>query len=250
MLMNIEDILKKAEYTEERSAKELFQWFILREEELRAWCAEHSETKELRKTKYENPNRLFDRFTSELIPFAYYAKTYYGDVPNAMFKACCGSERYDGVIVDDDDNIFVEITNAIDGQIWALQKELLTENGASPWEYNIHGVEGNKTKRRRSASDIKISNEAIPHSVPICKTKDLVKKAASEKCVKSMKPKLPYGQDDTVLIVAFDDTVVKASAGGNDWDDFVDFKRTEIDSLEHNFKKIVLFGWVNKKFAI
>jgi len=246
--VNIKDILTEVEYTEERSVRELSEWVNLKNKELRAWCRKHSGTKELRKIKYATPSRLFDRFTHELIPFAYYAKTYYSDVSSAKLKACCGSESYEGIIVDNDEKIFVEITNAIDGQIWALQKELLTENGSSPWEYNIHGVKGNKTKRKRLISDIKTSNEAIPHPVPICKTKELVKKAASKKCGESMKPNLRYGQNETILVITFDDTVVQASAGGNDWDDFVDFKRTEIDSMEHNFKKIVLFGWVDKKF--
>ncbi len=248
MIVNIKDILIEAEYTKERSAKELLDWFILKETELRAWCGEHSETKELRKTKYETRNGLFDRFTCELTPFAYYAKIYYSDAPGAKFRACCDSEQHDGVIIDDGEEILVEITDAIDGPIWALQKELLTENGYSPWEYDIHGVKGNKTKRKRLISDIEISNELTPHPVPICKTKDLVKKAASQKCAKSMKSVLPYGQNDTILIVTFDDTVLQASAGGTDWDDFVDFKRTEIDSMEHNFRKIVLLGWVDKKF--
>ena len=248
--MNIKDILTEVEYTKERSVRELSEWADLKNKELRAWCRKHSGTKELREIKYATPSRLFDRFTYELVPLACYAKTYYSDVSSVKLKACCGSEAHDGIIINNGVEIFVEIINAIDGHIWALQKELLTEDGYSPWEYNIHGVKGNKTKRKRSISDIKIGNEAIPHPVPICKTKDLVKKAASQKCVKSMKPKLPYGQNETILVITFDDTVVRASACGNDWDDFVDFKRTEIDSLEHNFKSIVLFGWVNKKFVI
>jgi len=130
--MNINDILTEIEYTKERSAKELFEWFTLKNEELSEWCQEHSETKALREIKYRNPSRLFDKFAHELAPFAYYVKTQYSNKLRARFKPCCGSEPYDGRIIDNGDEIFVEITNAIDGKTWSLQKELLIENGHSP----------------------------------------------------------------------------------------------------------------------
>lgn len=167
-------------------------------------------------------------------------------MPSAKFKPCCYSEQYDGIIVDNNKEIFVEITDAIEGWKWRLQKELLAENGCSPWEHNIHGVEGNKTKRNRSVSDIITSNDVINHTDVIYTTKELVKEKANNKCKKSMKSTLPYGQNKTILIVTFEDI----GFSKKNCDDFVKFKHSEIDSMEHNFIKIILFGWDSKRFII
>jgi hypothetical protein len=89
----------------------------------------------------------------------------------------------------------------------------------------------------------------IPKQVDcICELKKLVKKRAEKKCVTSLEPSLWYGRNKTIFIVTFDDIVVSPSTSKKDWDDFVDFKRTEIDSMKHNFGKIVLFGWCDKTF--
>ncbi|MBW8040877.1 MAG: hypothetical protein FVQ85_12850 [Planctomycetes bacterium] len=243
--MNINDIFTEIEYTKERSTRELFELVKQKEKELRVWSEEHSGTKTLREMKYREFNKgLPNKFAHELTPFAYYANTYYGNKPRVRFKPCCGSEQYDGIIANNNEEIFVEVTNAIDGEKWGLQKELLVENGYSPWEYNIHGVEGDKTKRNRSASDIITSNECANHTDVIRNTKQLVKDTANNKCKMSMEQKLPYGKDKTILIVTFDDT----GFSENDRSDFVNFKQAEIDSMEHNFIKIILFGWISKKF--
>ena len=195
--------------------------------------------------KYRELNKgLPDKFAYELTPFAYYANTYYGNKPEVIFKPCCGSEQYDGIIVDNNKKIFVEITNATLDWRWGLEKELLIENGCSPWAHNIHGVKGNKTKRNRSASDIITSNEFVNHTDLIRAAKEFVKQKANNKCEKSMEEKLRYGKDKTILIVTFDDT----GFSENDRNDFVNFKQAEIDSMEHNFIKIILFGWHSKKF--
>jgi hypothetical protein len=247
--MNINDIFTEIEYTKERSAEELFKWVNLKEEELREWGWEHSGTKALRQIKHMAlSKRLPNKFAHELTPFAYYANAYYGNKPEVRFKPCCGSEQYEGIVIDNRNKVFVEITNAIDGKAWGLQKELLVADGHSPWEHAILGVEGNRTKRTRSVSDIKISEDALPHSVIIDKIKKLVEKRVLEKCKKSLEQNLPYGQNKTILIVTFDDTIVRPSIRRNCWDDFIDFKRTEVDSMKHNFKKIILFGWLDKKF--
>lgn len=237
--MDINDILTEIGYTEERSAKELFEFVKHKRKELRAWSG-HS-----KKETYSELNKgLPYKFEHELAPFAYYANTYYGNKPEVRFKPCCGSEHYDGIIVDNSKEVFVEITDAIDGKKWGLQKELLVENGYSPWEYNVHGVEGDKTKRNRSASDIITSNELVNHTDVIRTTIELVKEKANNKCKKSIEQKLPYGRNKSILIVTFDDT----GFSENDRNDFVNFKQAEIDSMEHNFIKIILFGWDSKKF--
>jgi len=238
--MDINDILTKIEYTEKRSAKDLLKFVEHKRKELRAWSGPSKA-----ETYSERAKGLPYKFEHELAPFAYYANTYYGNKPEVRFKPCCGSEQYDGIIFDDNKEIFVEITDAIDGKKWRLQKELLIENGSTPWAHNIHGVEGNKTKRKRSASDIITSIDSPSHKDTICKAKELVKKAANQKCKKSMDPELPYGKDTTILIVTFDDTVFFIKS---DWNDFETFKQDEIDSMEHNFIKIILFGWISKKF--
>jgi len=244
--MNINDILTKIEYTKERSAKGLFEFVKQKDKELSGWNLEHSDTKTRRKIRYRELDKGLPRkLRHELTPFAYYAKTYYINTPSARFKPCCGSEEYDGIIFDSNKKIFVEITNAIAGRKWGLQKELLIENGCSPWAHNIRGVQGNKTKRKRSASDIIISNDSPSHKDTICKAKELVKKTANKKCKKSMGPKQPYGENKTILIITFDDTVFFIES---DWNDFVNFKQAEIDSIKHNFIKIILFGRISKKF--
>jgi hypothetical protein len=243
--MNINDILTEIEYTKARSAKEFFEWFNLKEEELRAWSWEHSGTKAHREIKHRELSKgLPIKFTHELTPFAYYANTYYSNKPEVRFGPRCGSEPYDGIIIDNGNKVFVEITNAIDGKIWGLQKELLIENGHSPWEHNIHGVKGNKTKLNRTVSDIIVSNEFTNCKDTICKTKELVKETAFNKCKKSLEQKLPYGQGKTILIVTFDNTGFREK----EREDFIDFKQIEIDSMKHNFKRIILFGWLSYEF--
>lgn len=238
--MNINDILTEIEYTKERSAEELFEFFQQKNKELRAWRG--SSRKE---TYRELEKGLPKKFRLELITFAYYTKIYYSNTPSARFKPCCGSEQYDGIIIDNNKKIFVEIANASLDWRWGLQKELLIEDGRSPWEHNILGVQGNKTKRNRSASDIIISNDSPSHKETICKAKEQVKKSAEDKCIKSLDKSLPYGQNKTILIVTFNDTVFFIES---DWNDFVNFKQAEIDSIKHNFIKIILFGLISKKF--
>lgn len=244
--MDINDILTEIDYTRERSAKELFDFVEQKEKQLKAWTPDHSDAKTRREIRYRELEKgLPKKFRLELTPFAYYANTYYDNKPEVRFKPCCGSEQYDGIIVDNNKEIFVEIANATLDWKWGLQKELLIENGCSPWAHNIHGVEGNKTKRNRSASDIITSIDSPSHKDTICKAKELVKKAANKKCKKSMAPEQSYGENKTILIITFDDTVFFIESDRND---FVNFKQAEIDSMEHNFIKIILFGWNSKKF--
>lgn len=247
--MSINEILIKTEYTKERSAEELFEWMTMKDKELGDWSPEHPEIKTERKIRYRELGReLPKKFIHELTPFAYYAQNYYGIKSNVKFRPCCGSEQYDGIIIDGKNEIFVEITDAKDGKKWALQEELLIARGHSPWEYNILGVEENKTKRKRSASDIIINGENMSFFERIDMIKSLVKKRSLKKCKKSVKSKLPYGQNNTILIVTFDDTGIGPSFNKKQWEDFIVFKKFEIDSIEHNFKKILLFGWCDKKF--
>ena len=244
--MDINDILTEIEYTKEHSAKELFEFFEQKEKQLKAWTPDHSDAKTRREIRHRELEKgLPKKFRLELTPFAYYAKTYYGNKPEVMFKPCCGSEHYDGIIIDNNKKIFVEIADASLDWRRGLQKELLIEYGRSTWEHNILGVQGNKTKRNRSASDIIISNDSPSHKETICKAKEQVKKSAEDKCIKSMDKSLPYGQNKTILIVTFNDTVFFIES---DWNDFVNFKQAEIDSIKNNFIKIILFGWTSKKF--
>ncbi len=212
--MDIGDILTEIEYTKERSAKELFAFVEQKEIELKAWGQQHPDRKKKRQILSKG---LPDKFVTELTPFAYYANTYYGNKPEVRFKPCCGSGPCDGIIVDNNKEIFVEITEGIDGTKWGNQKKDIVEKG---WSFS-------------DGDDI-------------CKTKQLVKNSASEKCKKSMEQELRYGQEKTILMVIFDDKNFRE----NDRNDFVKFKQTEIDSMEHNFIKIILFGWASKKFII
>lgn len=228
--MNINDILTKIEYTKERSAEELFEFVKQKEKELRVWSGEHSGTKTLRKMKRRELSKgLPDKFVTELTPFAYYANTYYGNKPEVRFKPCCGSEPYDGIIFDNNKEIFIEITDNIEGDKWGCQKKLLGENGCSPGD-----------------GEISITSEYLVNLTDaIRKTIELVKKRANKKCKKSMEQKLPYGQDKTILIVTFEDY----DFSENDRNYFVNFKQAEIDSMKHNFINIILFGWTSKKFV-
>lgn len=226
--MDIKDILTKIEYTKERSAKELCEFVEQKGIELSKWRG-RTKTETYRELDKGLPKKCI----FELTPFAYYAKTYYGNNSEARFKPCCGSEQYDGIIVDNSKEIFVEITTAIDGRKRGLQIELLIENGSTPWEHNIQGVKGNKTRRNRSASDILTGDEFIGDTELIFASKKVVKEKVNNKCKKSMEQTLPYGKDKTILIVTFNDTGINRN-------DFANFKQTEIDSMKHNFIKIIL----------
>jgi hypothetical protein len=243
--MNINDIITEAEYTKERSAKELFEWFTQKEKELWTWSQEQST-----KIKHKELSKgLPDKFAHELTPFAYYAKTYYGDIPNVKFKPCCGSEQYDGIIIDNGPEILVEITNAIFGEEWAVMKEVLAEKGIVPWAYDILGVnKKNRAEKKKEAIDIIAGGEERKQVNHIFELRKLVKKTTEDKCVKSLDALLPYGQNKTILIVTFDDTIIRPSTSKEKWDDFVNFKHSEIDSMKHNFKKIILLGWLDKRF--
>ncbi|MBN2456122.1 MAG: hypothetical protein JXB29_06255 [Sedimentisphaerales bacterium] len=243
--MDIKDILTKDEYTKEQSVNGLFEFFKQKNRELSQWSPKCSDAKTRGDIRYRVLDKgLPYKFAHELTPFAHYANTYYSNKPKVKFKPCCGSEQHDGIIIDNNKKNFVEITDAKEGWKWGLQKELLIKNGHAPWEHNVHGVEGNKTKQNRTANDIITSNELIRHKALICNAKKLVKEKTTDKCKKSLGPKLPYKEGKTILIVTFDDT----GFSENDRGDFVNFKKAEIDSTKHKFMKIVLFGWVSKKF--
>jgi len=252
--MNINNILTEIEYTKERSAGDLLEYVTQKEKELSTWSSEQP-----KKIKYKELSKgLPDKFAYELTPFAYYAKAYYSDNPAVRFKPCCGSEQYDGIIIDNGNETFVEFTNAIFGNEWAVIKEVLVEKGCAPWEYDILGVnKKNRAKKKKTAIDMFTDDETEENrwkganNVSDCinKLRELVKKSAEDKCIKSLDELLPYGQNATILIVTFDDTDVRPSIRKKNWDDFVDFKRTEVDSMRHNFRKIILFGWLDKKFV-
>jgi len=249
--MNINNILTKTEYTKERSAKELFEFVKLKEEELWAWSWEHSGTKALSETTHRELTKgLPDKFAHELTPFAYYANTYYGNKREVRFKPCCGGEPYDGIIIDDNNEVFVEITQSIFGEEWAVVKEVLAEKGRSPWEYDILGVnKKNRGEKKKLAVDIVTGRQVAKQVDCVSKLKELVKKTADKKCKTSLDPSLRYGQNKTILIVTFVEIgSVRPSISKKDWDDFVDFKRTEVDCMKHNFRKIILFGCLDKKF--
>ena len=92
--MDINDILTEIEYTKERSAKELCEFIEQKGIELLKW---RGGTKT--ETYRDLDKGLPKKFIFELTPFAYYAKTYYGNKPEVRFKPCCGSEQYGGLRV-------------------------------------------------------------------------------------------------------------------------------------------------------
>ncbi len=105
--MNINDILTENEYKKERPAKELFEFVKQKGKELSEWNPEHSDAKTRRKMRYkEHGKGLPYKLEHELKPFAYYANAYYGNKPEVRFKPCCGSEQYDGIIVDNNNVAF------------------------------------------------------------------------------------------------------------------------------------------------
>ena len=243
--MNINEIFTEVEYTKKRTARELFDFFEKKNKELSTWNPNHPDIKKRREIRYRELDKgLPKKFRLELIPFAYYANTYYNDKPEVLFIPCCRSQQYDGIIIDNDMEIYVEIANASLNYKWGLQKELLIENGQTPWMHNILGVEENKTKMKRKTSDIIITNELFGSPELIRTAKELVKTTAKNKCEKSIRPTLPYGKNKTVLLISFDDT------GFNETDRnvFINFKRLEIDKMSHSFIKIMLFGWISKTF--
>lgn len=243
--MSINDILPEIEYTKERSAEELFEWMTLKDEELRAWSWEHPKIKHRELSK-----ELPKKFLHELMPFAYYANTYYGNNPEARFKPCCDTaKKYEGIVVDSGNEIFVEITEAKFGEEWAVIKEVLTEKGIAPCEYDILGVsKKNRAEKKKEAVAIIAGGEERKQVDRICELKKLVKKTAEDKCTKSLDASLPYGQNKTILIITFDDIEISPSTIKDNWGDFVDFKHSEIDFMKHIFRKIILFGWCDKKF--
>ncbi len=247
-LMDMSKILTEEEYTRERSPKELFEWVKQKEKEVEPWCHKHSKNENLRAIKYRK-NGLLDLFSNECRILAYYAIKKYDNRADVKVKPLCDFEPKDGIIIDNGNEIFVEITHAINEEKKPLQKRLLISNGHSPWEYNILGDKGNGRKQSRSPDDIITDNRPIKSNEIIENVKGLIRKAANKKCEKSMKPKLPYGQKKTVLIVAFDDTGIGPHFDEHKrWDAIVDFKKNEIDRMPHNFRKIQLFAKLNEKF--
>jgi len=245
-MAELSDILTTQDYERPRRSEELWDWWRRVDAEISQWAACHSQTREDRTAQYDEINMgLTHKFCHDAFPISYFAHKFYKHVEDARFLLSAGSQQYDAAIIDQTNEIIrkIEVTNAIQGQIWALQKELLAEDGVAPMEENILGVKGAKSKKKRTTADIEICNEAHDTRERVDKVLQLTKSAGSEKTKKSIEAGAPYGVKQTLLIVTFDDT------GFDQFEQKVfQFKRDEIDSLEHNFDEILLFGWLTRRF--
>jgi hypothetical protein len=240
------DILTITDYEQERSPDELYEWAYIKNSELSEWAHSSSRTKNDRATKHRELSKgLPNKFANEALPLSYFAEKYYGGRKDLLFKLYSGRQSYDAKLTSQNQRLStkIEITNAIKGHIWALQKELLVEKGWAPGEQDIKGVRDHKPKHQRTVEDIQLTIGLHSVSKQLAETSRLIECVTNKKIEKSRQPKKPYGVKQTLLLVTFNDTGFEHMR-----DRILEFKHSKIDTREHNFEKIILFGWNSKTF--
>lgn len=98
------------------------------------------------------------KFIKEVYPLNIFAQYYYKGRDDIFFQPKIDDQNFDAQIFEGEKELHkIEITEAIDGERWALQKELLLEQGWAPVTGKII-CESRKHNRKKG--DIKAISEA------------------------------------------------------------------------------------------
>jgi hypothetical protein len=236
MLSSIDKYLSKNEYEKKRTPSELNEW--VQEIVSLIMEMEKNEKNKLLETG------LGKKFNREVMPLNYFVQHYFPDRTDIRVELLSGNESADARIYQKEGKELlyeVQITEAIDGNKWALQKELLREKGRAP----VTGII-KRVKTSTGKNTIVTTSDWREHS-------DIVKDDLENIC-QSLEKKLGRiaGCDTpTLLLLAFDDFIAFRP----------DEKRTAeeralliakvseiIHSKKPNIDKLVLVGWTGKSF--
>jgi hypothetical protein len=228
----LDEILSKEQYERRRTPQQLNEWVE----------AAHSR---LRERERDACHRLLDKgigknFITEMHPLNLFVQSYYPGRDDISFVAKLGGQSFDAQVFQGEAELHrIEITEAIDGRKWALQKELLLQNG---WAPDTGPIECQTRKHNRKKGDIKVTQEYVQHAQFVEEKLRPIEKALDNKFRKSKGA--VYGPG-TWLLVAFDDTNVLCpdQLSQDDKNKVRDVVRKKIHALNPRFDKVFLVGW-------
>jgi hypothetical protein len=224
----LDEILTEEQYERRHTSRQLSEWVE----------AVHSR---LRAADRDTCHRLLDKgigkkFVKEMHPLNLFARSYYHGRDDISFEARLGGQSFDvQVFQGEAESHRIEITEAIDGRKWALQKELLLEKG---WAPDTGPIECETKKHNRRKGDIKATQECVGHTQFVEEKLRLIEEALDNKLEKSNRAAGLYGPG-TWLLVAFDDMGLNR----DDENKLRDIMRKKIHALNPRFDKVLLVGW-------
>jgi hypothetical protein len=229
----LDAILSKEQYERRRTRQQLSEYVE----------SVHSRLRETGKAKYGIcGNGIGKKFIKEMHPLNLFAQSYFRDTDDVSFVVKFGDESFDGQIFKGEQELCkIQITEAIDGPRWGLQKELLLENG---WAPGTGKIRCSSRKHNRKKGDIKATSEWVDKAQTVKEELSLIKKALDKKFSKSDKASGLYGRG-TWLLVVFDDTTVlhPDELRPDDRNSLLDLVRQKASSVEPSFDKVFLIGW-------
>lgn len=226
----LNEILSKEEYRRKRTAQQLNKWVEVMDSLLRGIG---------KRKRFEILERgIGKKFIKEVHPLKLFAQHYYKERDDVLFKPELKNLPFDAIILQGEEELYkVEITEAIDGRKWGLQKELLLEQGWAPVTGKIDA--GNTRKHKRKKGDIKATSAAKESYDIFKETLMLIDRALKKKARKKY-------SNNTLLILVFDDQI--GFNPDKNQEELKKFVQEKIHSFEFNFHKIFLVGWSGKLF--
>lgn len=230
----LDGILSKEQYEQRRTPQQLSEYVEI----------VHSQLREMEKaTRYRVCGKgIGKKFIKEMHPLNLFAQLYYHARDDISFEARLGDQSFDAQVFKGEKELCkIEITEAIDGLRWALQKELLLENG---WAPGTGTIECPTRKHNRKRGDIKPTLECVETAQHVQQELSLIEEALDTKFEKSNRASGSYGRG-TWLLVAFDDTTIfrPDQLKPCDKEALLDLVRRKIGSFKAGFDKVFLVGW-------
>lgn len=222
------------DYEQRRTLQQLSEWVETVDSRLR-------ETEKAERFKILE-NRPGKKFIKEMHPLNLFAQSYFQGRDDISLEAKLGDQSFDAQVFKGENELCkIQITEAIDGQRWALQKELLLEIG---WAPGTGEIECQTRKHNRKRGDIRATLECVDDAQFVRKELSLIEDALEKKFNKSNKDSGLYGRG-TWLLVVFDDTTVlhPDQLRPNDKNNLLDLVGRKIDLLKPAFEKVFLVGW-------
>jgi hypothetical protein len=227
----LDGMLSKEEYERKRTVQQMHLWI----ETAHAGFRKMETAKRFRVLG----NGIGKKFIKEMHPLNLFAQLRYSARDDISVQAILGNQSFDARVFEGHRELCkVEITEAIDGARWALQKELFLQDGWFPGTGKIECI---SRKHNRKKGDIKAELEAVKGCELVQETVHLIEEVLDKKFNKS------YGSN-TWLLVAFDDTTALHPDGlkPDDKRKLCDSVQGKIHSAKPTFEKIFLIGWSGK----
>jgi hypothetical protein len=237
MLFSINEYLNKGEYEKKRTPSELNKWV----QELNSLIKGMEKNERYKLLE----GGLGKKFIREVIPLNHFVQHDFSDRTDIWVEPLSGNESADARIYQKEGKELlyeVQITEAIDGDKWALQKELLLgDKGCAPETGVVRRV-----KMQKGKNEIESKSGWRRHS-------DIVKDELKNIC-HSLEKKLDcitYCDTKTVLLLYFDDGIVFRPDDEQTAKERI-LLTTEVSKLIHskkpNIDKLVLVGRGGKSF--